>query len=1005
MNRRRLIPVGFLLAALGLAAADRTFSQDQPIKAEPVRMEGLRAAVRVVRDSNYIPHIFARNDHDAFLMLGYIHAQDRLFQMDMQRRMFSGQLAELFGKQALNSDLRIRPYGLRRAAQASLNLYSPEMKEIFNAYAQGVNAHLAQVKKHTDMLPPEYSTLELTAASIPAWTPLDTVIIAKGMALQFSFDLIDAGVTKNLATYEQAGKDGGFDGRKLFFEDVFRLAPFDTSVSQPSEENSKFLLNREKLNGATLKRSPTIFVGTSNADLLSPFDSSQPDSQSRKEAFEAGANESAIINSETMEMVSDYLASAEQVPFLRQFLNRDEAAAGSNWWVVSGKHTASGYPVMANDPHLSLSMAPVFYEVHLSVEKDPKNGAMNVNGVSFAGMPSILLGCNDQLCWGSTVNPMDVTDIYREQLVDDSRTVFGATIFEGKKEPLIVIEEKYNVNKIGDATQDNLELANVKPTEGGLTWIVPRRNNGPIIEFKRLGLASVGLSVQYTGWLATRELESFYRWGRARNMEDFKDGLKFYDVGSQNWAVADIKGNIAYFAGAKVPLREDLQTLGRADGDIPPFLIRDGTRKLKHEWLKAPGSSSGRMSDFQTLPFDEMPGLINPAQGFIASANNDPVGTSIDNNPVNQYRKDGGVYYLNLAYHTGMRMGRILEILRDAIAGGKKISLSDMMRFQADNQLLDAEILTPYILKAFDNARASDAAAPLAKLAQDAGIAEAVSRFRNWDYSTPTGIIEGYDPGDDPARLAEPSTKEIQSSVSATIYCIWRGRVIENTIDATLRRLGLGNLRPANGSSMSALRRLLENFPTTHGRGVSGINFFELKSVDSPEAARDLIILTSLQDALKLLSSDAFAAAFGKSTNQGDYRWGRLHRLALNHMLGTRFSLPGAAGFAPLSPALPGIARPGGFEAMDGSSHNVRAATANAFMSGSGSARRFVCEMTPQGPKAFQIIPGGQSGDARSPFYSNMLGRWLTNQYHPMLLTKKQVDADRLSEQRFEPAR
>ena len=151
------------------------------------------------------------------------------------------------------------------------------------------------------------------------------------------------------------------------------------------------------------------------------------------------------------------------------------------------------------------------------------------------------------------------------------------------------------VNKLGDKALDNMTPGNVAPAEGGLTWIVPRRNNGPIIETERHDKVAYGFSVQYLGWGPTRELEAFHRWARAYTIEDFKQGLEFYDVGSQNWVVADVKGNIAYFTGGKAPLREDLETLGRADGDTPPFLVRTVRTNSRHEWLRATTRNPGQV--------------------------------------------------------------------------------------------------------------------------------------------------------------------------------------------------------------------------------------------------------------------------------------------------------------------------------------------------------------------------------------------------------------------------
>jgi penicillin amidase len=430
-------------------------------------------------------------------------------------------------------------------------------------------------------------------------------------------------------------------------------------------------------------------------------------------------------------------------------------------------------------------------------------------------------------------------------------------------------------------------------------------------------------------------------------------------------------------------------------------LIRDGTHKLKHEWLPVENPQPGQPIGFQTLPFDEMPHVINPKQGFIVNANNDPVGTITDNDPLNQYRKGGGVYYLNSSYPLVVRAKRIVQLLQEKLSKREKLSLDDMMRFQADNRLPEAETFMPYILKAFDNARLQNAHPALAALAANPGVAEAVSRFRQWDFSSPTGISHNKQGSNGLENQPDLSVKEIQSSICATIYSVWRSRILNNTIDATLRRLELG----AIPTGIAALRHLLDSFETNHGKGASGVNFFHTNEATSPEIARDTIILKSLQDALNDLASDSFAPAFRKSANQNDYRWGLLHRVRFNHRLGKRFNLPEAAGFTHVSPELPGIAVPGGFESLEVIGHGPRVTSVNSFMSGSGQACRFVSEMKPRGPNAFMIIPGGESGDVRSQFYANMMKSWLTHQYHPMRLTRKQASGNVLSIQIFQPTR
>ena len=927
---------------------------------EEIEVPGLLRSVRVRRDAHDIPHIFALNDRDAMFVLGWSHARDRFFQMDLLRRTFSGTLAELVGEAALEQDVQLRTLGLRRAAEASFDAASAANLAWLTAYARGVNSFIFDP---AHPLPPEYEALELTRASLEPWTPVDSLVIAKGLAFNLSFDLGDLDLTLALGTFQEVGERSDFDGEALFFQDIYRSAPFDPTVSIPGPLSGE---GAPKLSGPR------------------------------------SAAAGPPLTPRTLDVARSYRDKAARIPLLREALERRETARGSNWWIAAGRLTESGRPLLANDPHLGLSTPSIFYEAQVRISGGERP-AMNAFGVTFPGVPGIVLGCNPQICWGATTNPMDVTDVYLERLVlDPALGLPTHTIFEGRREPLVAIPQVFLVNQVGDATPDNLADAGVGPTEGGITLIVPRRNNGPIVAIDLSEPADpVAISVQYTGWGATRELDAFRIFNRARNLNEFRDALQFFDVGSQNWAYADVAGNIAYFTSAEMPLREDLQNLGRPDG-LPPFFIRDGTHTVRNEWLPVRRPQPGQALPYEILPFREMPQVVNPARGYIANANNDPVGTSIDNNPLNQLRPGGGIFYLGPGYDGGFRMGRIERLLEAELARDGKFSVEDFERFQANNQMLDAEVLTPYILAAFDRASTPGVAPLLTALAANPRVSEAVTRLRAWDFSTPTGVAEGYDPFDDPQDLAA-TPQEVADSVAATIYSVWRGQIIQRVIDKTLDDEGLLEFAPGSDLALSALRHLLETFPQTQGRGASGLQFFGVAGVDDPEDARDIILLATLQDALDLLSGEEFAAAFDHSITLGDYRWGKLHRVVFRHPLDGPFDIPPGGGLSHLEPDLPGVARAGGFGVVDASSHNARADSVNEFMFGSGPARRFIGEMRRDGPVAEEVIPGGESGIPGSPFQTDQLLLWLTNHYHPWPYRPDDVvDATRTFEE-FEP--
>ncbi len=955
------------------------FSQALPATAQATPVVGLSSDAVVFRDSNGVPHICAGNERDVFFVQGYIHAQDRFFQIDTLRRTFSGTLAEMVGQGALASDVQLRTLGLRRAAEASLAGYVAaglsDALTMLDSYARGVNHYLAN-----HPLPPEYAALEIT--QVPPWTAVDSLTLGKGLAFGLSFDLLELDLTVQAATYAAVGQQGGFNGLTLLFEDTTRHAPFDPTVSIP---------------GAV------------------------PPSK-------GGAAGFAVPDARTAALARDYRQKAVEVPLLEAALNRRAGDQGSNWWIVSSTNSENGYPMLASDPHLALNTPSTFYEAQLIASAEERCGidpasavqamefpagmmveekheaeGFNATGVTFAGVPGVVLGCNTEFCWGGTVNVMDVTDVYQEVLVVDPQTGLPThTIFEGQPEPLMLIPQSYRFNQIGDGVADNTVDAGIGPLDGGLTLVVPRRNNGPILAIDASQQPVIGFSVQYTGWRATFELEAFRRMLRVGDPANFAAALQYFDVGSQNFSYADVNGNIAYFTSAELPIREDLQTLGFPDGGIPPFLIRDGTHTLSHEWMAIQNPQPRQALGFEILPFNEMPQVVNPAAGYVINGNNDPIGNTLDNNVLNEVRPGGGVFYLSPGY-VSLRVGRIGRMMKELLANGGKVSLEELKVMQANNQLLDAELLSPFVTKAFANASTAGAPAELAALAADPGVAEAVTRLMAWDFSSPTGIPEGYDPGDDPNNLPQPSTDEIAHSIAATIWSVFRGQAVRNVIDTTLTSIGLGSVLPDNRSAYNALAHHLMQFDTNQGVGASGINFFPGPAGYTSDQSRDLILLQSLRQALDMLASDDFAAAFRNSTDQDDYRWGYLHRIEFDHILGGPFSVPPAGGFQPVSAELRGVARSGGYEAVDASSHSARADGVNEFMFGSGPARRFVGVLDPGGIHAEQILPGGQSGVLGSPSYADQLGRWLTNDYHPLPLAPDDVAGDVVSQTEFEP--
>jgi penicillin amidase len=924
-----------------------------------VKLPELEAAAHITRDHWGVAHISARNEHDLFFLQGYAHAQDRLFQMDVSRRIASGTLAELVGEAALAQDVQLRTIGLHRAAERSLDVQSVRVKTALNAFAQGVNSF---VQSHP--LPPEYGALGLT--QFEPWTTAHCLAVAKLIGFQRSFD-IDIDPTVTLLTYQQAGQLLGFNGAALYFEDLFRSAPFDPAIT---------------LSGAS-DAAATMIGGDIPGTRISPEISLM-----RRNQVSAALD--ARFSPETLQLCAEYLERIKDLPVFRDTLDRDKHA-GSNEWGISGAHTTTGFPMLANDAHLPLGVPNLFYPIHLSAK------TFNVACSSVAGVPFIILGQNENISWGATVSYADVTDTFLEQIVPDGTSPSGLSIVhKGKNEPIIPIPEVFRKNNL-DGVPDHVTVVPAGGPIPPVTLIVPRRNNGPIVN---LDLAhGTALSIQYTGFSPTRELEALLKWSEARGLDDFQAGLQYFAVGSVNWAFSDVRGNIAFFSSSEIPIREDLQA-GTVNG-LPPAFIRNGVSG--NEWLAVQHPQPGQAIPYEILPAEEMPHMINPASGWFVNANNDPLGQTLDNDPLNQLRPGGGIFYLG-SFYEGYRAGRIKQLIEQKLSGHSKISSEDMRQIQADTALIDAQVLVPHILQAYINAQSS-AQPALAALAFNTRVTEAIQRLSTWNFTTPTGIPEGYDSSANVGVTSHPSDHEINSSVAATIYGVWRGQFIRNTIDAPLAPFGLPVADDQH--AVSAIRNLLEHFPSTGGVGISGVNFFNVPGVSSPEDRRDILILKSLADSLDLLAGDAFAAAFGHSTNLDDYRWGKLHRLVLAHPLGGPFNIPSAAGLwrAPLV-GLAGFPVDGGFSTVDVGNPfaGVRANSVDGFMFDHGAAHRLISEAGPAGMRSTISIPGGTSGVVSSPDYFNLLSGWLVNQGFPLLIRADEVQANAVSITNFLPA-
>ena len=1047
MRPRILGPSSILAVALlcAVARAHAAGVTDLPV-AQTLTFAQLGAPVDVVRDQYGVPHIYASTLNDAAFALGHLQASERMFQMDMFRRIPSGTVSEVLGFpdfktgpdlahatdppfpgniSNVTQDLFLQSFGLRRAAEDSFNAMSPNVQSVLQSYADGVNEWITFANA-TGNLPPEYAKLSIT--QIAPWVPVDSVVFGKLQAFQLSFDF-DDGLTADLENVTAAL--GTPTGTTAFYQDLARSQPAENAFTVPDASNAPI-----PLTGVSVQKAVMLAKAAASRDaraLSAPAERrGKAAAATRRQPDKAQQRAMAAARKETITRARDFIAKLMEQPMMREI--RERGTVGSNEWAVDGTVTDTGNPIYANDPHLGLGSPSTFYELHINT-KD-RGGNLNVTGIGFAGAPGVVQGHNESIAWGSTTNPTDVTDWYLEDMFTDA---FGTLYsrYLGSPEAVTQLPLKVKVNVENGNEPPGIErvvlagamnvpatvingvvdvtklLANFVPPR---VLIVPR--HGPIfpqtltIPFARspgnpflANQTGSALSIKFTGLYPTRELETFFMWNEATNLAQFKAGLQLFDFGSQNWGYADTAGNIAYFATGEFPIREDIDA-GAVSGN-PPWLIRNGTGG--NEWKALGGPQPPEQAvPYAVVPPAEVAQIENPPAHFWVNANNDPVGNTADNDPLDEALSGTG-HYLSPGYDE-FRAARITELIRTELriidppppgtpAGDGVISFADMQRMQADVNQLEARRLAKYFVTAVDNAGLSGAPPELSSLI-NARITDARSRLASWTYNTPAGFDTPGDPG-------APSAQDLVDSVATTIYNVAVGQLMTRTFDATLAASGV-DYRQGTTEGLRGLMRLLDKVPFT-GIGASGLDFFDDPSVSLPAAnERDILLVKSLQAALDLLAGASFTNAYAGSTNVDDYLWGKVHYVIFQSFIdgdlngtlingGGAFSIPPqpAVGFPPGKPAN------GARFTVDVANFGLRPTSETGLQFGSGPNRRSVVEMKAGAITAKNVIPGGEDGVVGRPHYGDQVDLWLSNQYHDTYLYTADVVASAESREAY----
>ena len=545
-----------------------------------LRVAGLKDKVTVHRDERSIPYIEANNDHDLYFAQGYITASDRLWQMDVLRRTARGELAEIFGQTVLAEDKRRRTYGFARLSEQAAANVSAEMRPLLEAYANGVNAYIASRDDKT--LPVEFRILQYKPRP---WQIADSLVL--GLMMH-----------ESLTTSWQT--------------DVMRAAFADLP-----KEKFEMLFNE-------YSTMDTPVVGSDNV--------------------KAKAKKAVASN---IKISSDLLALAMQDDAIKQrSLERvgfhAEELAASNNWVVSGKRTTTGKPLLSSDPHLALTVPPIWYLINLSAP------GVRVAGVSIPDIHCVIIGHNERIAWGMTNIGPDVQDLYKEKF--DAANPKRYQTPQGWKDAEVRTEE-IKVRTV--PTKPDTEIVKHEVTVTRHGPIVLERNN----ERFALKWTALDASLDWAG--------SFHRLNRARNWKEFCTALSTYAGAPQNHVYADVDGHIGYYGARYIPIRKS------GDGSVP----YDGS------------TDEGEWTGF--IPFEKLPHLFDPPSGYIATANARIVGKDYP-------------YFISHSWAGPYRQKRIHDLLKQ----NKKFSIDDFRAIQADDFAIGGKTFADAVLKQFSGGQA-----------------------------------------------------------------------------------------------------------------------------------------------------------------------------------------------------------------------------------------------------------------------------------------------------------
>jgi penicillin amidase len=606
----------------------------------------------------------------------------------------------------------------------------------------------------------------------------------------------------------------------------------------------------------------------------------------------------------------------------------EEDEIGSNNWVVGPSLTKDGNALLSNDPHLGMTQPATWYLAHLDAKTNGR-GTMHVAGVTFAGIPWPLIGQNEDLAWGATTTVMDFSDVYLETLVTDGNGNPTGVMFKGEEVPFI---RKTFTITFSDGTTEDKELLFV-PHHGAVREITPEDGTA--------------VTLRWTGNDIDTDINLFPAIAVATNIDEARQAFANGTTVGQNWVVIDSENNIGWFPYNRLPKRTWATNLS---GAAPPWLPLDGSSG-DYEW-----------DEYFTL--EELPQLLNPESGYIATANNDMTGALFDGDPTTLRGTFYPPYQVSAA--AGFRHKQIVNLIESF---GDQHSRDTMNQIQSDVYSLIGERMVPKILEI-----AKDTTPGLDGM-------RVISALENWtNFTCPTGLAGDYTD----SELVADSAELLESSGCTAFH------VLYNQLRARIE--WKKNAPEGRKPSFAMYYSIVD--PTQLAAG--DIYWDDPATTTVVETKLD-VMTDALRDAGQFLYD-------WLGDDETKWAWGQLHGLQLSEDL----SSFGVSAYDNPAPGDPLFANDGGLFTVDVANPTFNADRPSEdsfdpennfdFTQTAGPSTRFVCEESPNGPTCTIQLPGGQSSDINSPHYEDLLFPWLHNEPMPLVFDIAQVAADPAAE-------